>query len=326
MSAFQDGHGRRLEYLRLSVTQRCNFRCAYCLPDGCAEAPGPAPLSVPEIERLVRAFAALGVWKVRLTGGEPAIRSDLAEIVRRVAATPGVRRVGLTTNGYRLARGVAELRAAGLSSLNVSVDSLDPARFARLTGYPRLERIVAGVEAAVAAGFPSIKVNAVLLRGLDDAELGRFLDWTRGQPLTVRFIELMRTGDNAAFFEEQHVPADALREKLEARGWAELPRDANDGPATNYGHPAHRGRVGIIAPYTPGFCEACNRVRASATGDLQLCLFGERAIPLRRYLQADADREELMRVIAAATLAKPASHRLHQGASGATRNLAVIGG
>ncbi len=322
----RDGFGRRLEYLRLSVTERCNFRCAYCLPDGCAESPGTAPLSPDEIERLVRGFAALGVWKIRITGGEPSVRADLTEIVRRVAATPGVRRVGLTTNGYRLARACEELRDAGLASLNVSVDSLDAARFERVTGFARLDRIVAGVEGAIAAGVPSVKVNAVLLRGLDDGELERFIAWTHRLPLTVRFIELMRTGDNAAFFEANHVPADALRAKLEARGWTRLAKDESDGPATNYGHPDHRGRVGLIAPYTPGFCEACNRVRVSATGDLQLCLFGDRGTPLRPLLQSDAQRPELMEAIAAATRLKPASHHLLEGVSGPTRNLAVIGG
>jgi cyclic pyranopterin phosphate synthase len=327
MPILQDPFGRRLEYLRLSVTDRCNFRCSYCLPDGCPRGAGAEPLSLAEIERLVAAFASLGVWKVRLTGGEPTLRPDIAEIVRAVAATPGIRRVGLTTNGYRLDRLAPELEDAGLTALNVSVDSLDPARFERITGSPRLDRVVAGVEAALAAGIPSVKVNAVLLRGLDDAELDRFLAWTRERPLGVRFIELMQTGGNDAYFRENHLSAEELRVKLEQRGWARLPKDASDGPATSYGHPAHAGRAGLIAPYSAGFCDTCNRVRSSSTGDLRLCLFGEKEdIPLRHLLQSARQERELARLITASIERKPAAHRLKQGSWGKTSSLAVIGG
>ncbi len=326
VSALEDTFGRKLEYLRLSVTDRCNFRCAYCLPEGCPRGSGAEPLSVAELERLVRAFAELGVWKVRLTGGEPTLRRDLPDIVRAISAVAGVRRVGLTTNGYRLAAIAAELRAAGLASVNVSVDSLDPARFERITGSALLERIVEGVEAAAAAGIASVKVNAVLLRGMEEGELDRFLAWTRDRPLTVRFIELMQTGDNGEFFREHHLPADEVREKLERRGWTRHPRDPNDGPATTYGHPAHEGKAGLIAPYAPGFCDACNRVRVTSTGDLRLCLFGNRGVPLRPHLQDDEQGPELIELIRRAVAHKPASHLLHEGFSGATTTLASIGG
>ncbi len=326
MLQLQDSFGRQLQYLRLSVTDRCNFRCAYCLPGGCPRASGDAPLSVAEIGRLVRAFATLGVWKVRITGGEPTLRRDIPEIVRAVAATPGIRRVGLTTNGYRLAGLAAELRAAGLASLNVSLDSLEPARFEEITGYARLDGIVAGIEAALAAGIPSVKVNVVLLRGMSDAELDRFLAWTRDRPLAIRFIELMQTGDNLAFFREHHVRADDIRAALERRGWSRLARDADDGPATAYGHPDHAGKAGLIAPYTPGFCESCNRVRVSSTGHLKLCLFGDRELPLRAHLGSDAHQPELMEAIRRAVAEKPASHLLREGLPGSTPTLASIGG
>jgi cyclic pyranopterin phosphate synthase len=322
----QDSFGRRLTYLRLSVTDRCNFSCEYCLPERCRAGDG-APLSVGEIERLVAAFVALGVSKVRLTGGEPTLRQDLPAIVQAVARAPGVRRVGLTTNGYRLRSLAPTLRNVGLTSLNVSVDSLDPARFARITGAPRLAEVVAGVDAALAARIPSVKVNAVLLRGLEEAELDRFLAWTRTLPLTVRFIELMRTGRNAGYFEQHHLPARQLREKLALRGWAETPRDESDGPATNYAHPSFAGRIGVISPYAAGFCERCNRLRVSARGELRLCLFGERDdLPLRPLLRSEGQRRELVEVIAAAVAGKPRSHRLAQGSSGRTGSLSVIGG
>ncbi len=321
----RDAFGRRLEYLRLSLTDQCNFRCAYCLPNGCPRG-GDEPLSVAEIGRLVRAFAALGVWKVRLTGGEPTLRRDVVEVVRTISSVPGVRRVGLTTNGYRLAGIAAELREAGLASINVSVDSLDPVRFREITGWPRLDRIVQGVEAALSAGIPTVKVNAVLLRGMGDRELDGFLAWTRDIPVAIRFIELMQTGDNGAFFRERHVPAGEIQRRLERRGGASLPRGAGDGPALTYGHPAHAGTAGVIAPYSPGFCEACNRVRVSSTGDLRLCLFGERDVPLRPYLRSDRDARALVEVIERSIREKPRSHRLREGSPGRTTTLAVIGG
>jgi cyclic pyranopterin phosphate synthase len=326
VESLRDSLGRSLHYLRLAVTERCNFSCVYCLPNGCQKGPGEQPLSLAELDRLVGAFAALGFWKIRVTGGEPTIRPDVCEIVRRIAATPGVRSVALTTNGYRLAGLAPALREAGLTSVNVSLDSLDPARFARITGSRNLGAVTAGVEAAIAAGVPTVKVNVVLLQGMDEAELDRFLAWTRHQPIAVRFIELMRTGDNGAFFGRNHRPAEEIRRKLAQRGWACLDGERSEGPAVTYGHPDHRGRAGLIAPHSANFCGACNRLRVSATGELRLCLFGERVIPLRPLLQADDQREELVALVRTAVQAKPASHLLHEGRFGATATLAATGG
>jgi GTP 3',8-cyclase len=322
----RDAAGRQLEYLRVSVTDRCNFRCVYCLPQGCPSGVGAEPLSLDELGRLVRAFASLGFWKIRLTGGEPLLREDICEIVRRVAGTPGVRRVGLTTNGCRLAALASELRDAGLTSLNVSIDSLDAERFRRITGSAHLPRIIAGVDAALAAGIPSVKVNAVLMRGMDPRELDGFLAWTEQVPLVVRFIELMETGDNTALFLRSRLPAEEVRQELLRRGWTRLPRDAGDGPATNYGHPAHAGKVGLISAYTPGFCATCNRLRVSSTGELRPCLFGERATPLRPLLGSDADLDALAELVESSVTRKPQSHHLHERRCGFTPNLAATGG
>jgi cyclic pyranopterin phosphate synthase len=284
------------------------------------------PLTVPEIDRLVRGFAELGFWRVRLTGGEPTLRKDILEIVARVAATPGVRHVGMTTNGYRLKTLARDLAEAGLNCLNVSVDSLDPVRFASITGCSRLEDVVGGVEAAIAAGIPRIKVNAVLLAGTDGAALDRFLAWARDAPLAIRFIELMETGGDPAFFARNHVPAAEMERLLAERGWTRLPRAEGEGPAAEYGHPGHRGRIGIIAPYEKGFCKTCNRLRVSASGNLKLCLFADREVPLRHLLRSDEQREELVAAIRTAVGAKPASHHLDEGRVGNVRNLASIGG
>jgi cyclic pyranopterin phosphate synthase len=322
-----DALGRRFNYLRLSITDACNFRCAYCLPGGFCPAPSEeAPLGVDEIRRLVTGFAALGVEKVRLTGGEPCLRRDLVEVVRAVAGVPGVRRVGVTTNGYDLERLAAPLREAGLAFVNVSVDSLDPERFHAVTGRPLLDRVLRGVEAALAAGFASVKVNAVLLRGLDEDELGAFIAWTRELPIAVRFIELMPTGCDAAFFSAHHAPVSRVADELHRRGWSPRARSATDGPAVEYVHPDHAGRVGYIAPSAPGFCATCNRLRVSARGALKLCLFGDRDEPLRPYLQSDAQAPALDEALRRLVALKPPGHHLDEGCHGNTWSLAAIGG
>ncbi|HEY6099363.1 MAG TPA: GTP 3',8-cyclase MoaA [Anaeromyxobacter sp.] len=324
--ALEDALGRRLHYLRLSVTDRCNFRCVYCLPDGCGAAAGPAPLSLAEIRRLVRGFADLGFWKVRLTGGEPTMRADIARVVREVASTPGVRKVGLTTNGYRLVSLAAEFRHAGLASINVSLDSLDPERFRELTGSRGPDRIVAGIEAALAAGIPVVKLNVVLLRGLGEGEIARFLEWTRAVPLRIRFIELMETAENRAFFARARLEAGAVRRLLEERGWARLARTGLDGPAVEYAHPGHAGLAGLISAYEEGFCEGCNRLRVTSQGGLRLCLFGEEEVSLRPFLQRDGDREALIERVRSAVARKPSSHLLQLGRCGSTPHLAATGG
>ncbi|MBI5069910.1 MAG: GTP 3',8-cyclase MoaA [Deltaproteobacteria bacterium] len=325
-TALRDAFGRELRYLRLSVTERCNFRCVYCLPQGCDREQAERPLSLAEIGRLVDALAGLGFTKVRLTGGEPTLRPDLCDLVRRVAATPGIRRVGLTTNGMRLAELAPELRRAGLSSVNVSLDSLDPDRFREITGSSGFERVLSGIEAALAAPIPTVKVNAVLLRDVVDGELERFLAWTRHEPVAVRFIELMETADNRELFRERRLPAAELQARLLRLGWSELPRDPSDGPAATFGHPAHVGRVGLISAYARGFCDSCNRLRVSSAGDLRLCLFGDQTVPLRPLLADDSQREALAERIASAVARKPAAHQLAWGACGSASNLAVTGG
>ncbi len=323
----EDAFGRRFRYLRLSVTDACGFRCAYCLPDGYRpSADAPSPLSVAEVRRLVGAFAALGVEKVRLTGGEPTARGDLLELVAAVAATPGIRAVALTTNGQGLARLARPLRQAGLTAVNVSVDSLDERRFEQVTGRPLLPRVLAGVDAALAEGFAAVKVNAVLLRGLEEPELDRFLEWTRRSPLSVRFIELMRTGCNRNFHEANHRPVDWLEGLLAARGFRPVPRGPADGPAVEYRHPEHAGRVGIIAPTSAPFCEGCNRLRVSSRGALRLCLFGDAEVPLRPLLGSDELALSLRARLAELVGEKPRAHRLAEGRSGLAWNLAGIGG
>lgn len=326
-AALYDGHGRRFEYLRLSLTEVCNFRCSYCLPDGYRKPAGqPANLSVDEIRRLVTAFAGLGLWKVRLTGGEPSLRRELIEIAQTVAAVPGIRKLAMTTNGYRLAERAASYADAGITALNISADSLVPERFAAITGHDRLDEVLAGIAAARAAGIGSIKLNSVLMRGVNDDELGSFIAFVTEHDLTLRFIEVMRTNDNPDFFDAHHLAGSVIEARLVQAGWQRLPREAGSGPAIGFAAPGGRGQIGIIAPYSKDFCTNCNRLRVSAKGKLHLCLFGDFGIDLRPLLQDDAQLEELTQRIMALTASKAPQHRLHQGNSGATPHLASIGG
>lgn len=323
--ALVDSFGRRFSYLRFSITEVCNFRCDYCLPDGFKKTGAMDFVTAAEIERITRAFAALGVTKVRLTGGEPTVRRDLTEIIGRVAGAHGVSKVALTTNGWNLKRNIAAWRGAGLTHLNVSLDALDPDHFHRITGHDRLREVIAGVDAALALNLPRVKINAVLLRETAEAGFGAFEAFVRDRPVSVRFIELMRTNDNAEYFNAHHAPAARLSDWLTARGWSPTPRASDDGPAIEYAHPDHAGRIGLIAPYAPGFCDSCNRLRITSRGQLRLCLFGELGVPLRDLL-ADGQETALRDRISGALTRKPRGHRLGIADSGDTRNLAQFGG
>ena len=326
MTQLTDGFGRRFPYLRLSLTEACNFRCSYCLPDGYQADGRPQFLGVEEITRLVRAFATLGMHKIRLTGGEPSLRKDLEQIIERVAGVPGIRKIAITTNGTLLPRRLPGWHRAGLTALNVSLDSLQRDRFQAITGHDRQPEILQGIALAQELGMESIKLNAVLLRGLNDNELPAWMAFLRDRPVSVRFIELMRTGDNAAYFERHHLRAEVVVEQLLAAGWRLRPRASDAGPAREYTHPDHLGRIGVIAPYARDFCQGCNRLRVTARGDLRLCLFGEFGVPLRPLLQHEDDRDALLARITTQLGLKAAGHGLHQGQTGLTPNLASIGG
>lgn len=325
MGHLVDGFGRHFHYLRLSLTEVCNFRCDYCLPDGFKKS-GPLKFITPdEAERVVRAFAELGVSKIRLTGGEPSVRRDLSEIIARTAAVPGIGKVCITTNGWNLRQQVDGWHEAGLTNLNVSIDSLNPADFHRITGHNRLSSVIAGVDRALEIPVANVKVNAVLLRETAEAGFEDFVAFVRERPVSVRFIELMRTSDNADYFARHHVLGTALTDWLAVRGWRRRDRQFDDGPAVEYDHADHAGRIGLIAPYAPGFCDSCNRLRVTARGQLRLCLFGELGVDLKDLLEKD-EPEALRARIVRALAGKPAGHRLHEANSGDTRNLAQFGG
>jgi cyclic pyranopterin phosphate synthase len=328
MGLLSDGFGRQFSYLRLSVTEVCNYRCTYCLPDGYRKTRPHDFLRVDEVARLARVAVRAGLSKIRLTGGEPSARGDLAGLIAAVSDA-GAGKVALTTNGWSLARDLARWTDAGLTHLNVSVDSLDPAVFAAVTGHDRLAGTLAGVDAALASPLASVKINAVLMRetlGEDLAGLSAFAAFLRDRPTSVRFIELMRTGDNAAFHAAQHVSGHAVRLWLATHGWRERPRGSDDGPAVEFEHADHAGRFGLIAPYAAGFCDSCNRLRVTARGKLRLCLFGDGGVDLRPLLQDDGDQEAALALLVQSLRGKARGHQLAQALTGATGNLSEVGG
>ena len=309
----------------------CNFRCTYCLPDGYRPPDGNKEgrksfLSLEEIRRIVSGFAAMGTRKVRLTGGEPSLRRDFTAIIETVANTPGIEKVAMTTNGYRLKERAQEWFDAGLNALNVSVDSLDPRQFHQITGENKLAEVMEGIEAALAAGFKSVKINAVLLKGLNDQQLDQFLAWIRHKPIELRFIELMQTGEMDNLFRDHHTSGELIKAQLLGNGWLEQLRAVVDGPALVFMHPVSQGGVGLIMPYSKDFCAGCNRLRVSSVGKLHLCLFGDNGVELRDLLSDDSQQEALQLRIRQALTGKAATHRLHEGNAGMTPHLASIGG
>lgn len=322
-----DSYSRTFSYLRLSLTEKCNFRCRYCLPNGYrAERNGTGFLSLTEIENLATAFKSLGVRKIRITGGEPTLRGDLTEIIRVLKKKVGIPIVALTTNGFRLGKMLGSLKSAGLDSLNISLDTFDPASFRKLCGSELGASVLESLEAAHAMSFSQIKVNCVLLKGLNDHEFQHYKEFVKERSVAVRFIELMRTGDNSEFFDRHHISLGSFEDLLLGDGWSPTCRDGVSGPAKEYEHSMYRGKIGFISPYGRGFCESCNRLRVSANGKLRLCLFGDGEVSLRRLLHSQQDQEELKELICSSLQIKPMGHRLHENIYGMTESLSSIGG
>ena len=324
-----DAFNRPITYLRISVTDRCNLRCVYCMPEaGLAWIPKPAILSFEEIERIVRAGAPLGLRSVRLTGGEPLVRRDLPELVRRLAAIPGVDDIALSTNGLLLAEQVAALREAGLRRVNISLDTLRADRFEAIARRPGLERVLAGIDAAFAAGLAPVKLNVVVMRGSNDDELADFAALTRDRELFVRFIEVMPVAENLDLQRDGYVSADEMIERLAALGSLQPSAGpGGNGPARYFAYPDAAGAVGVISPLSHDYCERCNRVRLSADGRLRLCLFGDYEIDLREPVRRGASQDELAALLRGGMLIKPERHHLQLGEQASRmRAFSEIGG
>ena len=300
----RDRAGRALRDLRVSVTDRCNFRCPYCMPRELfgpdhAFLPREELLSFEELERLVRVFARLGVQKVRLTGGEPLLRRDLAVLVREVAATPGIRDVAMTTNGSLLARHAERLAEAGLTRVTVSLDSLDPEVFQRLADTrTRLDTVLDGIRAAAAAGLRPLKLNTVLKRGVNDGEVLDLVDFAREHGHVIRFIEYMDVGSTNGWVRDEVVPSAEVLERVAAVHPVEPLEPAAPGEvAERWRFTDGRGELGLISSVSTPFCSTCTRARITAVGELFTCLFATRGRDLRAVLRGGADDAELERVL-----------------------------
>jgi cyclic pyranopterin phosphate synthase len=282
-------------------------------------------MSLSEIKRLTAAFAGLGTQKIRITGGEPALRKDLPDIIAACKQTQGIEKVAITSNGFKLPQHLPQWLDAGIDAINISIDSLDPRKFLAITGHDKLKTILKGVDMAIANGRPTVKVNTVLMREYSGRDIQSYLDWLKDTPVTLRFIELMQTGDNQKFFDAQHVQGSRIKQNLILDGWLPVIQNKTAGPAQEFYHPDYKGRIGMIMPYSKDFCSSCNRLRVSAAANLHLCLFGDKGLPLRDLLQND-DIESVQERIIALLEDKKSTHFLHDKLTGGTKHFAMLGG
>ena len=329
MSKMSDSFGRSFPYIRLSITDVCNFKCGYCLPNGYFKVENkPGFLNLDEISNLVAAFTELGVSKIRITGGEPTVRKDFFEVLKNIKSEHKINNLVITTNGYKLNEIAEELIATRINGINISIDSLDRNKFKEITGQDRLPQILEGINILQNKGFKNIKVNAVLLKNVNDS-LEEFQNWERfinNNEIDFRYIELMQTGDNLEYFKKYHTSAFVFKKYIESQDWKEISRISDAGPSINYVHSKLKGKFGIIAPYSKDFCSTCNRLRITAKGELRLCLFGNTGTNLRPYLQNQNQKDELIELILKQLRFKKESHYLETGNTGITPHLASIGG
>ncbi len=321
-----DQFGRSIEYLRISITDRCNFRCQYCMPlEGLPWLPKDEILRYEEIAEIVRQLAPLGLRRLRLTGGEPTIRPQLASLVRMLRDIQGVEDIALSTNGVKLPAMAEELRDAGLDRINISADSLRADRVVAIARRDLDFDLVRSATAAERAGIAPIKINVVVMRGVNDDEVGDFAALTRDHPWHVRFIELMPVGELRELTWEHVVPSDEVLARVRALG--ELLPDAGpalgNGPAVYWRYAGAPGSIGVITPMTHTYCERCNRVRLTADGRLRTCLFGDHEVMLRDALRRGEPLEPLFRK---ALAEKPKAHDLLQMKIGGLRALSQVGG
>jgi cyclic pyranopterin phosphate synthase len=330
MNILKDNFGRRFPYIRLSISDVCNFKCGYCLPDGYKinKADNRTFINTQEIGRLAKALSELGVSKIRLTGGEPTIRKDYLEIIKIIKKNSGIKKTVITTNGYKLNKIAKNLKDSGLDGINISIDSLNSKTFKQITGHDRLHEILEGIQELQKLNFKNIKINAVLMKGINDSEKD-FKEWSnfiKNNEIDFRYIELMQTGDNLDYFQKYHISANKFVDFLNNDNWIIQTFGKDAGPSKNFIKAEYKGKFGVIAPYSKDFCKSCNRLRITAKGDLRLCLFGNTGINIRHLMQKDDQIKELKDLILKQLNYKKESHYLEIGETGLNKNLSTIGG
>lgn len=324
----KDKYGRSFSYLRLSITNICNFRCSYCLPFGYKKTEKLlSVLNLCEIDNLINAFSCLGLEKVRLTGGEPTVRKEFFEISRLILSYRNIKYLAFTTNGYQLDIIAEKCFDFGFSCVNVSVDSLVREKFYSITGRDYLTKVLNGIKLALLVGL-KVKVNVVFLSCFSIFDFDLFLDYVTMRCVSVRFIELVGTKNTIEFFEKNYTSLFFLRNYLEKFGWSKSIPNINDGPAVTYTHNDYKGSVGFITSYSANFCLHCNRLRVSANGDFYLCLFGgsEKIFPLKYLLSLPFSEKHLVNYIKEIVMFKDLSHFLLNGKLGKVDQLSEIGG
>ena len=305
-----DKFGRRVDYIRLSVTDRCDFRCVYCMTEEMTFLPRNQILSLEELLQVARAFTELGVKKIRLTGGEPLVRGDILSLVQNIGQLPGLEELLLTTNGAQLGKYAVPLRAAGVNRVNISIDSLDAERFKRISRVGKLESVLAGIEAAREAGFDRIRLNSVILRGYNEDEVLKLTDFAIERDIDIAFIEEMPLGEASDHNREDTTCSnDWVRSVIEEKYELINSTEKTAGPSRYVQIPGQQSRIGFISPVTHNFCEDCNRVRVTVEGRLLLCLGNEHSVDLRAILRDEnCDHEDLKQAIIAAMDLKPERH------------------
>lgn len=321
-----DRFGRNIHYLRISLTDHCNLRCVYCMPEDQTFRPRAELMQDEEIFALTRLFASLGFDKIRLTGGEPTVRANVVEIVRGIAQTPGIRSLSMTTNGVLLSRLAGPLREAGLQRVNVSIDTLDPQKFNRLTRWGNLEQVWEGVLAAEAAGLTPVKLNAVVVKGYNEDDVIDLAALTLEHPWQMRFIEMMPFAGPTDIQTAQVITAAHIQAKIESEFGALETSGQYDGEARVYRIRGAKGQLGFISSVSLPFCSACTRARLTADGVLRMCLLREKEMDLLTPLRAGASQEDLRQLILRGVWEKPWGHGLEDGSIPLNRAMNQIGG
>ena len=327
MTGLSDSFQRPINYLRISVTDRCNFRCIYCMPhSGIPLMPHDQVLSYEEIYRVAEAAADIGITKLRLTGGEPLVRLGITDLIKMLASIEKIDDLSLTTNGSLLERYAADLKAVGLKRVNISLDTLNESKFKKITRQGKLETTLRGIVAAQETGLNPVKINVVVMRGVNDDEIIDFARTTIEKKWNVRFIELMPFQSNKASL-QWFMPTSEVSEIVTQLDRLEPVLDTHgNGPAKYFRYPGAEGTIGFISSVTQHICVSCNRLRLTADGRLRPCLLSDKEIVLREPLRQGATREEISRLIEEAVASKPKAHRLADGSTPESRNMAQIGG
>ena len=323
-----DRFGRNIHYLRISLTDHCNLRCVYCMPEDMTFRPNAEMLQDDEVLLLVRLFASLGFDKIRLTGGEPTVRAHVVDLVREIAAVPGIRSLSMTTNGVLLGKLAQPLKDAGLQRVNISLDTLDTVRFKKITRWGSFDQVWEGIQASEAAGLTPVKLNAVVVRGFNDQDIAGMAALTLDNPWQVRFIEMMPFGGATDLQRQQVVTAEEMRGQIEAALGPLTPGNNGklDGEARIFRLPNAKGELGFISSVTAPFCAACTRARLTADGKLRLCLLRDKEVDLLTPLRAGASLEQLRQIVLDGVWVKPWGHGLAEGEFATNRVMSEIGG